>query len=279
MKKIKLLSILALSTVVLGACSVFSNQSSEASSDNKENTEQVEKKDEAAEVKEKVTKDAEILLDSVLTSDSARFKKIYGDTYEKWTEAVFAVQTSEKIKEEVPEKLRIAVLLSFISGYINAFTYNNAGELFAGAQTGNVIFMALHFAKGNLEKAVEFLIPIISFMIGQIFIYCFRNFFQRRGHKGYIHSSLLMLVIMIMLIVLLPFFDYHFIVVTLAFFAAIQSDTFQRLRGFSYATIMMTGNVKNAPRLLIEGLVQRDRELLVRGFLLFLIIFSKQLAY
>lgn len=100
MKKVKLLSILALSTVVLGACSVFSNQSSEASSDNKENTEQVEKKDEAAEVKEKVTKDAEILLDSVLTSDSSRFKKIYGETYEKWTEAIFAVQTSEKIKEE-----------------------------------------------------------------------------------------------------------------------------------------------------------------------------------
>ncbi|MCY7062274.1 hypothetical protein MK385_05700 [Streptococcus oralis] len=100
MKKIKLLTILALSTVVLGACSALSNQSSEASSDDKEKTEQVEKKDEAAEVKEKVTKDAEILLDSVLTSDSARFKKIYGETYEKWTEAIFAVQTSEKIKEE-----------------------------------------------------------------------------------------------------------------------------------------------------------------------------------
>ena len=100
MKKIKLLTILALSTVVLGACSALSKQSSEASSDNKEKTEQVEKKDEAAEVKEKVTKDAEILLDSVLTSDSARFKKIYGETYEKLTEAIFAVQTSEKIKEE-----------------------------------------------------------------------------------------------------------------------------------------------------------------------------------
>lgn len=100
MKKIKLLSILALSTVVLGACSALSNQSSEASSDDKEKTEQVEKKDEAEEVKEKVTKDAEILLDSVLTSDSSRFKKIYGETYEKWTEAIFAVQTSEKIKEE-----------------------------------------------------------------------------------------------------------------------------------------------------------------------------------
>ena len=100
MKKIKLLSILVLSTVVLGACSALSNQSSEASSDDKEKTEQVEKKDEAAEVKEKVTKDAEILLDSVLTSDSVRFKKIYGETYEKWTDAVIAVQTSEKIKDD-----------------------------------------------------------------------------------------------------------------------------------------------------------------------------------
>lgn len=81
-------------------CSGFSNQSSEASYDNKENTEQVEKKDEAAEVKEKVTKDAEILLDSMLTSDSARFKKIYGETCEKWTDAVIAVQTSEKIKDD-----------------------------------------------------------------------------------------------------------------------------------------------------------------------------------
>ena len=79
----------------------------------------------------------------------------------------------EKIKEEVPEKLRIAVLLSFISGYINAFTYNNAGELFAGAQTGNVIFYGTTFCKRKSWKAVEFLIPIISFMIGQIFYLLF----------------------------------------------------------------------------------------------------------
>ena len=85
----------------MGACSVFSNQSSEASSDNKENTEQVEKKDEAAEVKEKVTKDAEILLDSVLTSDSARFKKIYGDTYEKnGLRQYLLYKQVKKIKEE-----------------------------------------------------------------------------------------------------------------------------------------------------------------------------------
>ena len=96
MKKIKLLSILALSTLALGACSLTSKKSESASATTEQTTE--EPKKESAE--EKVTKDAEVLLDALLTTESARFKKVYGETYEKWTDAVIAVQTSEKIKED-----------------------------------------------------------------------------------------------------------------------------------------------------------------------------------
>lgn len=71
MNKIKLLSVLALSTVVLGACSLLPNQSKSSS----ETTEQVETTSEADAVKEKVTKDATILLDSILTQDDTKFKK------------------------------------------------------------------------------------------------------------------------------------------------------------------------------------------------------------
>lgn len=96
MNRIKLLSVLALSTVVLGACSLLPNHSKGSS----ETTEQVETTSEADAVKEKVTKDATILLDSILTQDDTKFKKIYGESYDKWTDAVIAVQTSEKIKED-----------------------------------------------------------------------------------------------------------------------------------------------------------------------------------
>lgn len=96
MKKIKLLSILALSTLALGACSLTSKKSESASATTEQTTE--EPKKESAE--EKVTKDAEVLLDALLTTETARFKKVYGETYEKWTDAVIAVQTSEKIKED-----------------------------------------------------------------------------------------------------------------------------------------------------------------------------------
>ena len=96
MNKIKLLSVLTLSTVVLGACSLLPK-----STENKtESTEQVTTTSKEDTVKEKVTKDATVLLDSVLTTDNAKFKKVYGETYEKWTDAIIAVQTSEKIKED-----------------------------------------------------------------------------------------------------------------------------------------------------------------------------------
>ena len=96
MNKIKLLTVLTLSSVVLGACSLLPK-----STENKtETTEQVTTTSKEDSVKEKVTKDATVLLDSVLTTDNAKFKKVYGETYDKWTDAIIAVQTSEKIKED-----------------------------------------------------------------------------------------------------------------------------------------------------------------------------------
>lgn len=97
MKKVKLLTILALSTVALGACSSTQKQTTPK----KDKTEQSSKKeDQEKVVKEKVTKDAKILLDSVLTNDSVKFRKVYGETYEKWSDAIIAVQTSERINDD-----------------------------------------------------------------------------------------------------------------------------------------------------------------------------------
>lgn len=97
MKKVKLLIILALSTVALGACSSTQKQSTPK----KDKTEQSSKKeDQEKVVKEKVTKDAKILLDSILTNDSVKFRKVYGETYEKWSDDIIAVQTKEHIIDD-----------------------------------------------------------------------------------------------------------------------------------------------------------------------------------
>lgn len=105
MNKIKLLTVLTLSSVVLGACSLLPK-----STENKtETTEQVTTTSKEDSVKEKVTKDATVLLDSVLTTDNAKFKKVYGETYDKWTDAVIAVQTSEKSRKMALLQLQITL--------------------------------------------------------------------------------------------------------------------------------------------------------------------------
>ena len=47
------------------------------------------------------------------------------------------------------EGLRVATVLTFISGYLNAFTFVTQGGRFAGVQSGNVIATAYHLALGN----------------------------------------------------------------------------------------------------------------------------------
>ena len=97
MKKVKLLTILALSTVALGACSSTQKQTTPKKDKNEKSS---KKEDQEKVVKEKVTKDAKILLDSILTNDSVKFRKVYGETYEKWSDAIIAVQTSERINDD-----------------------------------------------------------------------------------------------------------------------------------------------------------------------------------
>lgn len=92
MKKITLLSMLALSVFALGACTA---QQSSTTSQSSEVTQESE-----ADVTKAVTKDAEILLDAVLSTSSARFAKIYGDSYADWTDAIYEEQAAERIEED-----------------------------------------------------------------------------------------------------------------------------------------------------------------------------------
>ena len=53
-------------------------------------------------------------------------------------------------KYQVYEGLRCAMMLCFISGYVNAFTYMTQGKRFAGVQTGNLLF----FGYSSIGKSI-----------------------------------------------------------------------------------------------------------------------------
>lgn len=158
------------------------------------------------------------------------------------------------------EGLRIAMLTTFISGFINAYTYNTQGNVFAGAQTGNVLGIVIYLIKGKYELALSYFLPIIPFIIGQ-----FAAYFGRLRVKNDQNWPLIVVKIMALLILitalLAPSSSSYLVIILLAFVSSLQLDAFPRVRGTIYANTMMTGNVKNAAAFWIKGIVEKDIEI------------------
>lgn len=177
-------------------------------------------------------------------------------------------------KYRIFEGLRVATVLTFISGYLNAFTFITQGGRFAGVQSGNVISTAYFLALGDFEQVFNFLIPIFFFVLGQFFTYSTRKWFLKKGFYWHFSSSLMMTVFVLIAVVLTPFVSHHITMGILAFVASIQVETFRKLHGSSYANVMMTGNVKNTAYLWFMGWIEKDRDLQRKGKDILYIILS-----
>ena len=168
-------------------------------------------------------------------------------------------------KYYIHEGLRCAMTLTFISGYVNAFTFMTQGRRFAGVQSGNVVSFAMSLAEGNISRALDFLLPMIVFMLGQSFTYFMHRWANKHNIHWYFFSSFILTLIAAVTAVLTPLLPAFFTVSGLAFFASIQVDTFKSLRGAGYANVMMTGNVKNAAYQLTKGIYEGNKELILIG--------------
>ncbi|WP_258074982.1 YoaK family protein [Brachyspira murdochii] len=64
------------------------------------------------------------------------------------------------------ETIYIASILTLVGGFVDAYTYITRDGVFAYAQTGNMIFFAMHLAKKEFAITMHYLIPILVFIIG-----------------------------------------------------------------------------------------------------------------
>lgn len=172
------------------------------------------------------------------------------------------------------EGLRVAATLTFISGYIDAFTFHTQGNRFAAVQTGNLIYFSLAIADQNWARALSYFVPIFIFSLGQFINYFMRKWTLKQGLNWHAFSSFIMLMILSVTAVLTQFLSPLFTIAGLTLFASIQVDTFKRLRGAPYANVMMTGNIKNAAQLLVKGWMEKNKDLRQEAYLIYAIMAS-----
>ena len=64
------------------------------------------------------------------------------------------------------ETMRVGILLAFVGGFLDVYTYLLRGGVFANAQTGNMVLLTLQISQGHFVQALYYLVPIIAFFMG-----------------------------------------------------------------------------------------------------------------
>lgn len=172
------------------------------------------------------------------------------------------------------DRLRVATLATFVSGFINAYTYITQGGSFAGVQSGNLLLLGIKLAQGSFDQLTTYLIPLSFFCLGQGVSYGLRQYARRSGHEWHIFVSGVLIILMLIIAGLSPLLPSYFTLAGLALFASIKVDTFKRVRDMTYASVMMTGNIRNMAHHLVKGLYEKDKILRIHAFLTFLVVLA-----
>ncbi len=64
------------------------------------------------------------------------------------------------------ERMRIALCLAAVGGFLEAYTFTLKGGVFANAQTGNLVTCAVRLAQRDPAAALRSLLPIVAFVLG-----------------------------------------------------------------------------------------------------------------
>ena len=163
---------------------------------------------------------------------------------------------------QTSDSFRLSALLSFSGGLQDAYTYNMRGEVFANAQTGNVVLMSQNFMLGNVSTAMQYMLPLISFASG-IFL-AERIEHRCKGNKT-VHWRQLVIVLEILALIavgLLPT-AYNMVAnILVSFSCAMQVQTFRTVHGYGYASTMCIGNLRSGTESLSQYLRSKDRQML-----------------
>lgn len=141
----------------------------------------------------------------------------------------------------------VGALLSISGGLQDSYTYNVRDQVFANAQTGNIVLLGQNLMLGNWEIALRYLMPLIAFAGGVYMAEVIHSRFHSRGiAMHWRHAVLLVEIVLLMGVCWMPQSWNLPANMLVSFVCAMQVEAFRELEGSSYATTMCIGNLRSA---------------------------------
>lgn len=161
-------------------------------------------------------------------------------------------------QNQMSEALFLNLLLAFSGGFQDAYTYMVRDNVFANAQTGNVVLMSTYLMQGLWQKGLMYLFPLFSFMAG-IFISDNIRFYLKDTGKLHWRQGIVLAEAVIMLAAALLPQNYNMLCNCLiSFSCALQVQSFTKVHGNVYASTMCIGNIRSGVASLAGFLRSKD---------------------
>lgn len=167
--------------------------------------------------------------------------------------------------KQMSESMILGVVLTLAGGFQDAYSYNCRGQVFANAQTGNIVLLGQNIASGNFQNALHYLFPLLAFLAGVYLSEWVRELCKSFQKLHWRQIVLAFEIVMLAIAGLLPQSLNVVSNVLMSFACAMQVDSFRKFRGIPCATTMCIGNMRSGMESLVVYFHLHDRKILYKA--------------
>ena len=163
---------------------------------------------------------------------------------------------NNKIQKLPPFEKPLFIMITFVGGYMNGYTYITRNNILANMHTANMSKLGINIALGEWLEALHYFIPIVTCILGAAFSKLIETILINFNFKGdWRKFALILEGIALFLIGLIPSSFPDIIVTNLvSFLMGYQLCLFRNCLGVPFNTTICTGNIRTVGLFLFGAL-------------------------
>ena len=153
---------------------------------------------------------------------------------------------------QMSESFITASFLSLSGGLQDAYTYISRGQVFANAQTGNLVLLGQTLYERHWFAALHYAVPLLFFALGVAVAEMIREAYQQAQRLHWRQMVLVLEIVILLAVGLVPNAWNLIANAMVSFACAMQVQTFRKVHGCSFASTMCIGNIRSGMEALVK---------------------------
>lgn len=166
----------------------------------------------------------------------------------------------------------VLLFITLSGGLQDAYAYFARDNVFANAQTGNVVFLSVYLIEGDFKNALRYIIPILFFILGVIISRLVELKIGKKSTHFWRQIVLIGEALVLFAVGFIPFSYNIYANALVSFVAAMQLEAFRTIKGHHFASTMCIGNMVKGASALTTGVVEKNKKALFDALFYFGII-------